>query len=50
VAAINAIVDEREGGARAILEAGGDRERFGEATGPSTHYFDRVARGRSYRV
>jgi len=50
VAAINAIVDEREGGARAILEAGGDRDRFREETGLSTHYFDRVARGRSYRV
>jgi len=50
VAAINAIVDEREGKARAILDSGGDRERFGEETGLSTHYFDRVARGRSYRV
>jgi len=50
VAAINAIVDEREGRARAILAAGGDRDRFREETGLSTHYFDRVAQDRSYRV
>jgi predicted metal-dependent phosphoesterase TrpH len=50
VAAINAEVDEREGRARAVLDGGGDVERFRDETGLSDHYFDRVARGKSYRV
>ncbi|MHC5057850.1 MAG: PHP domain-containing protein [Planctomycetota bacterium] len=50
VAAINAEVDGREGRARAVLEGGGDVERFREETGLSAHYFNRVARGKSYRV
>jgi len=50
VAEINSEVDEREGRARAVLDGGGDVERFREETGLSGHYFDRVARGKSYRV
>lgn len=50
VAEINAAVEEREARIRTMLEAGCDRDHYRRTTGCWEGHFDRVARGKSYRI
>lgn len=50
VAAINATVEEREARIRQMIEAGCDRDHYRRMTGCWEGHFDRVARGKSYRI